>query len=186
MLPVNLGILTPATSPKQQPLLTSPNHILSNGSSDDVTLPLTPISPNINKTLNFSGKTNNPNTNHINNRDDDKIMININNSNNTNFINDNSNEINRKNHNDKNKSDEDEDVEGNHNDHVDKNGNENDNNNNDEDKNNNNNNIKSNSSNNKNENHSTDGINICKTSNSFIIEQNSQGFVADNVLNEKT
>jgi len=45
---VNLGgILTPATSPKQQPI----NHLMQN--NNDVILPLTPISPNMSKNMNF-------------------------------------------------------------------------------------------------------------------------------------
>lgn len=45
---VNLGILTPATSPKQQPI----NQLMQN--NNDVILPLTPISPNMSKNVNFN------------------------------------------------------------------------------------------------------------------------------------
>lgn len=48
---VNLGILTPATSPKQQPI----NQLMQN--SNDVILPLTPISPNMSKNVNFNNIT---------------------------------------------------------------------------------------------------------------------------------
>ncbi|XP_037026395.1 pair-rule protein odd-paired [Bradysia coprophila] len=48
---VNLGILTPATSPKQQPI----NQLMQN--NNDVILPLTPISPNMSKNVNFNNIT---------------------------------------------------------------------------------------------------------------------------------
>lgn len=83
---VNLGILTPATSPKQQTQLASqisPNHTSpttnnninnnnnhnhntnTNGTNDNGTLPLTPISPNRNKNFN-NNNTNTANNNNLN------------------------------------------------------------------------------------------------------------------------
>lgn len=55
---VNLGILTPASSPKQhQSLLSSPSHVLTHSCSDESMLPLTPISPaTVGKVLQFAGK----------------------------------------------------------------------------------------------------------------------------------
>lgn len=62
---VNLGILTPATSPKQQPQpnnqqTATPTLSPANGQgtagsdNNNSTLPLTPISPNMSKNVNFS------------------------------------------------------------------------------------------------------------------------------------
>lgn len=75
---VNFGILTPATSPKQQATSQiSPNQMSttttssanSNSSNESTatTLPLTPISPNMNKTLKFNNNNNNISNNNNNN-----------------------------------------------------------------------------------------------------------------------
>lgn len=68
---VNLGILTPATSPKANNSQTNnKNNNSSNNSNsgnDGGTLPLTPISPNMSKNINFINNNNNSTCSFVNN-----------------------------------------------------------------------------------------------------------------------